>query len=328
MSSTTTPSPTTTSPSPASSGTQHAQSGVTIPTTTVVGIGAGFVAFALSLLGCLLLVRFFKLALRARREGIPVRQAWNDQGGLFGWLHGFGAQDRETDRRRRIEEIERSGYWAGGGGWYSSEILRMRLWNEIRREGMKVKDDLGERPGMWEVGLGEGTRQENVEELEDEKRLDAYHVSLVISHVVRTIHSCDRWFQSRLDRELIIQPLSIGPTLIPFRTAQAPAQPIMRLSLLIALPTSAISANPSNEDEDLPELVIGSTLLTPTMPTSDEMISPSTGQSKDNGEKVLEVAHLEYGSGSLGGGRAVWIKKGDRWVIEGLEDCMGGTTTD
>ena len=182
MSSTTTPSTTTTSPSPASSGTQHAQSGVTIPTTPVVGIGAGFVAFALSLLGCLLLVRFFKLAFRARREGIPVRQAWNDQGGLFGWLHGFGAQDRETDRRRRIEEIERSGYWAGGGGWYSSEILRMRLWNEIRREGMKVKDDLGERPGMWEVGLGEGARQDEVEELEDEKRLDTYHVSLIISY--------------------------------------------------------------------------------------------------------------------------------------------------
>jgi hypothetical protein len=151
---------------------------VTIPTTTVVGIGAGFVAFALSLLGCLLLVRFLRLALRARREGIPVRQAWNDQGGVFGWLHGLGAQDRETDRIRRIEEIERSGYWAGGGGWYSSEILRMRLWNEIRREGMKVKDDLGERPGMWEVGLGETKVQENIEEVEDEKRLDTYHVSL------------------------------------------------------------------------------------------------------------------------------------------------------
>ena len=53
---------------------------------------------------------------------------------------------------------------------------------------MKVKDDLGERPGMWEVGLGEGARQDNVDELEDEKRLDTYHVSLVISHVVRTIH--------------------------------------------------------------------------------------------------------------------------------------------
>lgn len=56
----------------------------------------------------------------------------------------------------------------------------MRLWNEIRREGMKVKDDLGERPGMWEVGLGEGKDEEDVGELVDEKRLDTYHVSLSV----------------------------------------------------------------------------------------------------------------------------------------------------
>lgn len=180
MSSTASSSLTTTSPTPTQSGYHHVESGVTIPTTTVVGIGIGFVGFALSLLGSLLLIRFLKLALRARRDGIPVRQAWRDQGGFFGWLHGFGAQDRETDRIRRIEEIERSGYWAGGGGWYSSEILRMRLWNEIRREGMKVKDDLGERPGMWEVGLGEGKDEEDVGELVDEKRLDTYHVSLSV----------------------------------------------------------------------------------------------------------------------------------------------------
>jgi hypothetical protein len=177
MSSSTTPSPTTSTPSRASS-TRHVESGVTIPTTTVVGIGVGFVGFALFLLSCLLLIRFAKLALRARREGIPIRQAWNDQGGFFGWLHGFGARDRDGDRVRRIEEIERSGYWAGGGGWYSSEILRMRLWNEIRREGLKAKDDLGERPGMWEVGLGEKDGQGVIEVLEDDKRLDTYHVSL------------------------------------------------------------------------------------------------------------------------------------------------------
>jgi hypothetical protein len=54
----------------------------------------------------------------------------------------------------------------------------MRLWNEIRREGLKAKDDLGERPGMWEVGLGEKDGQGVIEVLEDDKRLDTYHVSL------------------------------------------------------------------------------------------------------------------------------------------------------
>jgi hypothetical protein len=49
---------------------------------------------------------------------------------------------------------------------------------------------------------------------------------------------------------------------------------------------------------------------------------------KEKEEMDLEVKHLEYGSGSLGGGRAVWVRKGDQWVIEGLEDCMGGTVAD
>ena len=54
---------------------------------------------------------------------------------------------------------------------------------------MKVKDDLGERPGMWEVGLGEGKGQENLEELEDDKRLDTYHVSLILSYAIEAVHS-------------------------------------------------------------------------------------------------------------------------------------------
>jgi len=133
------------------------------------------------------------------------------------------------------------------------------------------------------------------------------------------------WFM--LDIELIIQPLSIGPTRIPLKSAQIPALPIVRLSLLIALPTSAVSAN--LQEEELPELVIGSTLLSPTMPkTRDVVADPSMGSRKEKEEKEMEVAHLEYGSGTLGGGRAGWVKNGDKWVIEGLEDCMGETSLD
>jgi hypothetical protein len=133
------------------------------------------------------------------------------------------------------------------------------------------------------------------------------------------------WFM--LDIELIIQPLSIGPTRIPLKSAQLPALPVVRLSLLIALPTSAVSANLL--EEELPELVIGSTLLSPTIPkTRDGVADPSIGSRKEKEEKEMEVAHLEYGSGSLSGGRAGWVKQGDQWVIEGLEDCMGGNTLD
>jgi len=132
---------------------------------------------------------------------------------------------------------------------------------------------------------------------------------------------------SLLDIELIIQPLSIGPTRIPLKSAQLPALPVVRLSLLIALPTSAVSANLL--EEELPELVIGSTLLSPTIPKIRDGVSdPPMGSRKEKEEKELEVAHLEYGSGSLSGGRAGWVKKGDQCVIEGLEDCMGETSLD
>jgi hypothetical protein len=130
-----------------------------------------------------------------------------------------------------------------------------------------------------------------------------------------------------LKMELTIQPLSIGPTRIPLKSAQSPALPVIRLSLLIALPTSAVSANLLGEE--LPELVIGSTLFSPTIPkTRNDVTDPPTGSRIEKKEKEVEVAHLEYGSGSLSGGRAGWMKKGDQWVIEGLEDCMGGKTLD
>jgi hypothetical protein len=116
------------------------------------------------------LIRFIRLAIKARRDGIPVRTAWVDQGGFFGWIHGVGPQDSSA-RERRMEEIERmrSGYWGGGGGWYASEITRMRIWNELRREQeaallVAKGEGLGERPGMWEVDLaGEKQDEERVE---------------------------------------------------------------------------------------------------------------------------------------------------------------------
>jgi hypothetical protein len=133
------------------------------------------------------------------------------------------------------------------------------------------------------------------------------------------------WF--KLDIELIMEPLSIGPTRIPLKSAQLPALPVVRLSLLIALPTSAVSAN--LVEEELPELVIGSTLLSPTIPqTREGVVDQPMGSRKEKEDKEMEVAHLEYGSGTLGGGRAGWVRKGDQWVIEGLEDCMGETSLD
>jgi hypothetical protein len=193
MSSSTSLSPTSTFPSPTHSNTPHpSESGIQIPTTTVVGIGAGFVGFALSLLGTLLFIRFIRLAIKARREGIPVRTAWVDQGGFFGWIHGIGSRDNgnETDRMRRMDELERSGYWGGGGGWYTSEITRMRIWNEIRRENAlamrrgKEGEDLGDRPELWEVDLAEGrVRVEGKGGLGEDLDLDLDLVQYTVSYI-------------------------------------------------------------------------------------------------------------------------------------------------
>ena len=77
-----------------------------------------------------------------------------------------------------MEELERAGFWTGGGGWYSSEIARMRLWNEMRREGLKLKEDVGERPEIWEIGLGEGKPDmADTEWNEEEEVFEVYHVS-------------------------------------------------------------------------------------------------------------------------------------------------------
>jgi hypothetical protein len=54
----------------------------------------------------------------------------------------------------------------------------MRLWNEMRREGLKVQEDIGERPELWEVALGEGKPEVVTEDLDEGKVFVAYHVSL------------------------------------------------------------------------------------------------------------------------------------------------------
>lgn len=85
-----------------------------------------------------------------------------------------------------MEELERAGFWTGGGGWYSSEIARMRLWNEMRREGLKLKEDVGERPEIWEVALGEAKPDmADTDWNEEEKIFEVYHVSFIILHPYR-----------------------------------------------------------------------------------------------------------------------------------------------
>jgi hypothetical protein len=128
-----------------------------------------------------------------------------------------------------------------------------------------------------------------------------------------------------------MQPLCIGSTRIPTDSAQNPPKPTIRLSLLIALPSPEISKArpdlPKSEDDmdEMPEMVIGSTYFTPTIsagPANVGRATTKTSSEKGDLKGEVEVAHLEYGNLSDETVRkAIWVRKGDKWVIEGLEDC-------
>lgn len=170
--SSTAPSSTSSSPTPTESHhPRPTETGINIPTSTVVAIGAGFVCFALIVLGTLLLIRLIRLFFACRRDGTPFREAWAAQGGVFGWLHGVGSSSSSRPGERgggvggggRINE----GYMAwlpasglGAGGWYASEVARMRIWNEVLRAGQAGQGSKeleywgGKVPALWEVDVG------------------------------------------------------------------------------------------------------------------------------------------------------------------------------
>jgi len=80
-------------------------------------------------------------------------------------------------------------------------------------------------------------------------------------------------------------------------------------------------------------MVIGSTYFTPAVISSPSGCDARSSTTIPSGEKGdlkgdVEVAHLEYGTVPTQGKRkAAWVKKGDKWVIEGLEDCMSTSTS-
>ena len=126
------------------------------------------------------------------------RAEWENQGGAFGWLHRTSPPDPDRDN------VGAGGYggfgygfgngggygrggtaWnpggVGGGGWYGSELTRMRMWNDRMREERAGKDWgiwEGEKPGIWEVGL------EMEMEMEMEKKSDREGL---VDYTVRTL---------------------------------------------------------------------------------------------------------------------------------------------
>lgn len=171
----TTPTTTTTSSTPSPS-----SSGINIPTTTVVAIGFGFVSFALGVFCLLLSIRAIKLYRQARAsrwtdQPRTFRQVWRENGGVFGFFHGFNNAGNSIALGGGGRGL---GMYGGVGiGLGMDEITRARLWNELgvywdhdnRRwarvlhpgEGFVLGGggeeggvDGGKKPEMWEVAVG------------------------------------------------------------------------------------------------------------------------------------------------------------------------------
>ena len=97
----------------------------------------------------------------------------------------------------------------------------------------------------------------------------------------------------------------------------------VRLSLLIALPSpemrqKRMSMDTDDEEGDLPDLIIGSTILSPTIRAP----APASAAARHRTSKKdgMEISHIEDRDAEVRGAR--WTRQDDRWRLEGLDGGM------
>lgn len=126
---------------------RYTQTSVEIPTSTVVSIGLGFVAFALGCVCILLLIRVLRIhrsirAARRRGQQTSFLETWRDEGGIWGFFTGLGGEA------------------IGGGGGMHLDLGRMRRMEELLRRmeesGMEGSGVLRKKPELWEVEIEQG----------------------------------------------------------------------------------------------------------------------------------------------------------------------------
>ncbi|WWD17503.1 hypothetical protein CI109_101944 [Kwoniella shandongensis] len=100
--------------------------GIVIPTSTIVAIGIGFVAFGISVILLLFIHRVLKVRRVARARGEPFSVVWEREGGFWGFLNSVGESSA-----------------LGAGGVPSRRLAR---WDWSTENGKEI-----ERPEMWEV---------------------------------------------------------------------------------------------------------------------------------------------------------------------------------
>ncbi|CAD6566915.1 MAG: hypothetical protein TREMPRED_003119 [Tremellales sp. Tagirdzhanova-0007] len=273
-----------------------------LPTASVVSIGGGFVAFALTILVILSIVRISRLVTQARRERLAgqnttFRQLWKRDGGFWGFFSGLGGESA-----------------AGGAGF--TDLSRQRRWAEMVQRERWMTETMGiesevEDPKLWEVGVGEkGSHSEE-------------QVDLGRIRPLAAITSERPGPEPDASDESTLKPHSLNPTL--------------SLSLLIELPSyhqhhsrselgrkGEVGARVSDEYDELPELVIGSTTVIPFIRPPDPRLSVGdsvSAEAIDEKDVVYsDISHLESAvSSSVETRRAVWSRVGDGWIVEGLD---------
>ncbi|WWC93946.1 hypothetical protein V866_000784 [Kwoniella sp. B9012] len=259
---------------------QWEQGTITIPSSTVISIGLGFLAFSLFILLFLLSFRVNRIRKLAKRQNKSFKRCWKDEGGLWSFFTSFGEGDGHAASSALIGAT-------GRGLDYNRQLYRIYRELEGDSDNTKAK----EIPKMWDCKWNEKVDED--QDLGDDK----------------------------------IQPLSVTPSAPPPSNTSKiyPPLPTLDMCVLITFP----SESTNQEDLDLPQLIIGTTTLLPTITIPDKVdTQPDFGlsnsivrSSEKEGLQVGQITkkvvieHIEYSRI-----RAEW-KKDDSdgvWYIDGL----------
>ncbi|KAK6910342.1 hypothetical protein I204_03623 [Kwoniella mangroviensis CBS 8886] len=259
---------------------QWNQGTITIPTSTVISIGLGFLAFSLLILLFLLSFRVNRIRKLAKRQNKSFKRCWKDEGGLWSFFTSFGEGDGHAASSTLIGAT-------GRGLDYNRQLYR--IYREL--EGDSDNNKAKEIPKIWDCNWNE-----NVDKNQD-------------------------WGDDK------IQPLSVTPSAPPTSNTSKTYPPLPTLDMCVLITFPSESTNQA--DLDLPQMIIGTTTLLPTItipdkvdPQPDFALSSSIVRNSEKeglqvGQitKKVVIEHIEYSRV-----RAEWKQDDSKgvWYIDGL----------
>ncbi|WRT66137.1 uncharacterized protein IL334_003090 [Kwoniella shivajii] len=265
---------------------QYEQGSITIPTSTVLSIGLGFLAFAIGSLMLLCSIRMNRLRKQAKRMNKPFREIWEDEGGFWGFLTSFG-DDGNHNHTSFIGATGRSLNYGLGTIRLLPFGYNMNDFEEIDNDENLAKK---KKPVLWDY------------DYKNYNEDDIQPVSITSSSMPTT---------DKVPSPLPVLNLCVLislPSETPLEQNTDPDElPQMIIGSTTLLPI--ITA------EEIPKRV-----------SQDSHISSSSmteGKLEKKGE--AEIQQIEYAYGATGNGigikkRAEWKGDTGSWYIEGLKD--------